>query len=373
MAYPYDDYMGDTGDVLGMERLGLQRDKFAASQGQAQTMNMFRQQAARQKALQTMASLGKGGGFPGIQEALYRDVTGGHIPGATRHNELLDQDTFWRGIREQSMQRPQPQGLYRVGDEYGFNGQAMGNLSQMAPQGTSPDDYFDQIQAKHFANQEATAGAELDSNMGDLSATYRQAAAQQQAQMRRKQADEYMKGFEGRYGVNPGVAFQDFDPVAKRGYDRSSGVAHIPGTTKVDQFGEPVQLPGSQLSIPIAEREAYGQHSAFLAGFENEDEMRMRDPRYAEMRQLQQEREAAQREEEQRNIRSTVAQRSTSSLHQIRLQTDPAYRAQFMGGLGAESQQMNQALQRSPGAPQPRLGWANGSGFIPPTSFTFGY
>jgi hypothetical protein len=358
-------------DLMGMERLGLQRERLGMQEDQYAATNAFRQQAARQKAIESMMKM-RGGGN-GLQEALYRDITGGHIPGATRHNELLDQDTFWRGIREQSMQRPQPQGLYRSGDEYGFNGEPMGNLSQMAPAGTSPDDYFGQIQAKHFANQERMAGNELDADMGDMTAQYRQAAAQQQAEQRRKQAAEFMKGIGSQYGVDPGVAFQDFDPQAKTGYDTSTGTAYIPGTVKVNSFGEPIEVPGRQLRIPIALRQAYGQHSAAMAGFDDEEQMRMQDPRFSEMRQLQQEREADQREQEQQKIRSTVAQRSTSSLHQIRLQMDPAYRAQFMGGLGGESQQMSQALQRSPGGPQQRPEWMQGSGFIPPTSFSFGF
>lgn len=350
-------------DLMGMERLGLQREKMGMQGDQYAATNAFRQQDARRKAIESMMKM-RGGGS-GLQEALYRDITGGHIPGATRHNELLDQDTFWRGIREQSTQRQQPQGLYRSGDEYGFNGERMGNLSQMAPAGTNPGDYFDQIQAKHFANQERMAGQDLDSNMGDMTAQYRQAAAMQQAEMRRKQAGEFMKTFEGQFGVKPGVAFEN--------YDASTGTSNIPGSVKVDSFGNRIDIPGRQMRIPIAFRKAYGGHAAALAGLEDEEQMQMEDPSFAEMRQLQKEREESEREERQRNIRSTVAQRSTSSLHQIRLQTDPAYRAQFMGGLGAESQQMNQALQRSPGGPQQRPDWMQGAGFMPPTSFSFGY
>lgn len=360
MAYdPFDDIYAMQRLAQGDRRLDMQEDRYG-------TQMANQQMATRQRFLaQMMQANRKGAGAAPIQEAIYGELTGGMVPGATRHNELMDRDQFWRGVREQGMEREQPQGLYRVGDEYGFNGQRMGSLSQMAPAGVSTDDYFDQIQTKHLANQEAQMG--MGGQQGpQLPEAFRQAAAQQMEQMRRKNSEDFMKGFEARYGVNPGVAFQQFDPATKTGYDPQTGTAFLPSTTKInpEDPGNPFVLPGQSIRIPIAERQAYGQHAAALAGFENEEAMRMADPRYAEIQQLRREKEEAQAEEQ----RKTGRQRVSAAMHRMRLFNDPVYRAQFFGGMANERTARQGALQNTLGAPQPAPQWMQ---MNPPISLGF--
>jgi hypothetical protein len=226
--------------MLAMQRMGMQEDR----QGlQEQRYADQMQQAAvrnRLAALQGGLRMNPPGTpeHEGLNEELYGMATDGDRPGATTYNYLQDQDRFWKGVRETGMQNQagRTQGLYRVGDEYGFNGQPMGNLGQEARgAGMDPDAYFSKLQGEHLAK----AQSKQQAMQGGLDDGLQQSMMQQAAAERAKAVGSDLAGFKSTYGITPGAVLGD---------PRRSG--HLRATNATEARSAPDGCPAEDARPP---------------------------------------------------------------------------------------------------------------------------
>ncbi len=249
----------------GQDRLDMQADRYSDMAEQTALKNRF---AAIQSALRMYRP-----GSPeqrGLSDELYGMATGGDVPGATYHNHLMEQGRYWDSVAQQNAARQQPQGLYRVGDEYGFNGVPMGRLSA-----GDKDAEFAALQRQHYG----TMAQEQQSNLGSI-------AALQALEFRNKQSKEWMDSFKNAYGTDAGSVFSN--------YDEKTETANLPGGYVMERGldGEmtPVQKPGRILKIPRAMFSTYRNHLATMGGFPSYQAMQSADPvnqRMARLRELE--------------------------------------------------------------------------------------